>query len=142
MYDDILLPTDGGDGTGAALVHAEALATAFDATVHVLYVADTNRDSVTTLQGGETLDVLVGTGERIVGDTADSLDQRIERVTEVVQGTPHRTIVDYVDQYGIDVVVMATHGREGLERYLLGSVTEKVVRAAPVPVLTVRFDGE
>ena len=140
MYDDILLPTDGSGGTAAALAHAEALALAFDATVHLLHAADTNRNSVTALQGGETLDVLAETGEAIVDDTADSLDRRIDRITEVVQGAPHRTIMAYADERDVDLIVMATHGREGLERYLLGSVTERVVRTASVPVLTVRFE--
>ena len=42
----------------------------------------------------------------------------------------------------IDLVVMGTHGRNGLDKYLLGSVTERVVRSADVPVLTVRVDGD
>ena len=142
MYDDILLPTDGGDGTATAVVHAEAFALAFDATVHVLLVADADRGSVTTLQSGEVLDALTASGGSLVEGTADSLDRRIERITEVAQGTPHRTIVEYADGHGVDLIVMATHGREGLERFLLGSVTEKVVRTANVPVMTVRSGGE
>ncbi|TKX51858.1 universal stress protein, partial [Halorubrum sp. SP3] len=53
-------------------------------------------------------------------------------------GTAYRSIHNYVDDHGIDVVVMGTHGRKGIDRYLLGSVTERVVRTSDVPVLTVR----
>jgi len=60
--------------------------------------------------------------------------------TETRRGEPYRTILDYADEAVVDVIVMGTHGRRGLDRYLLGSVTEKVVRAATVPVLTIRAD--
>jgi nucleotide-binding universal stress UspA family protein len=55
----------------------------------------------------------------------------------VAQGTPHQAILEYVDYHDIDLVVMGTHGRTGLDRYLMGSVTENVVRLSDAPVLTV-----
>jgi nucleotide-binding universal stress UspA family protein len=58
--------------------------------------------------------------------------------TSVKYGHPYREIHSYVDANEIDLIVMGAHGRSGLERYLLGSVTEKVVRTSAVPVLTVR----
>lgn len=142
MYEDILLPTDGSDGTETALAHAEAIGMAFDATVHVLFVADTNRDSVIRLAGGTTTDVLTEKGTGIVEETSAALDPAVDRRTEVLQGDPRETIVDYAEEYGIDLVVMATHGRRGLDRFLLGSVTERVVRTSNVPVMTVRLDEE
>lgn len=142
MYDDILLPTDGSDGTETALAHAEGIGMAFDATVHVLFVADTNRDSVTALASGTTTDVLAEKGTEVVEETSAALDPAVDRRTEVLQGDPHETIVDYADESGVDLVVMATHGRRGLNRFLLGSVTERVVRTSNVPVMTVRLDGE
>jgi nucleotide-binding universal stress UspA family protein len=62
-------------------------------------------------------------------------------VTEVVGGNPHEAILDYVADRGIDVVVMGTHGRTGLDRAVMGSVAERVVRRSPAPVLTVRGGG-
>jgi nucleotide-binding universal stress UspA family protein len=59
-------------------------------------------------------------------------------VTDVVQGTPYRAIREYVDDEGIDLITMGTHGRTGLERYLLGSVAERTVRTSDLPVFTVR----
>ncbi|MFB6312157.1 MAG: universal stress protein, partial [Salinirussus sp.] len=55
----------------------------------------------------------------------------------VARGIPAQAILDYIDQYDIDLVVMGTHGRSGLDRMLLGSVTEKVLRQAAIPVLAV-----
>lgn len=138
MYGTILVPTDGSAGATAALDEAVSLASAFDATVHSLYVADTSAaqpetgyvDIVESFEriGEET------TTEAV--DRAESAD--VEAVGAVRTGTPHRSILDYAEETGVDLVIMGTHGRTGLERYLLGSVTEKVVRTADVPVLTVR----
>jgi nucleotide-binding universal stress UspA family protein len=58
--------------------------------------------------------------------------------TAIEHGSPYRGIRSYVEDHDIDLVVMGTHGRSGIERYLLGSVTEKTVRTSPVPVMTVR----
>jgi nucleotide-binding universal stress UspA family protein len=140
MYDAILFPTDGSEGADAALSHALALAETFDATLHVLYVADSNRDSVTTV-GREVVDALETEGQSVVDDVVERARAAgVSTVDEVVQGGPHRTIVDYADARDVDVIVMATHGRTGLDRYLLGSVTAKVVRTSPVPVLTVKME--
>jgi nucleotide-binding universal stress UspA family protein len=61
---------------------------------------------------------------------------------DVDQGPAARTILDTIDADGRDVLAMATHGRGGLRRMLLGSVSDKVVRAATGPVLLVRPDGD
>ncbi|WP_224335418.1 universal stress protein [Haloprofundus halobius] len=140
MYDTILLPTDGSEGSRQAAEHAFDLARQYDATVHVLYVADTQRDSLTTV-GTEVVDALEDEGEDAVAAIVDSDVARGVDVEEaVVQGHPDEKILAYVEDNAVDLVVMATHGRSGLGRYLLGSTTEKVVRSSPVPVFTVRAD--
>ena len=141
MFDRLLFPTDGSDGAAVALDHVLDVAAAHDATVHVLNVADTNLDSVTRL-GGEIVDVLEREGEEIVREAAERADRRgVTTVTEVLQGEPYSTIVDYAGARDIDLVVMPTRGSRGLERLLLGSTTERVVRRSEVPVLTLRPDG-
>jgi nucleotide-binding universal stress UspA family protein len=141
MFDTLLVPVDGSDGAAAALNHALELAVAHDATVHILNVADTTRDSVTSVRG-RVVDVLEQEGARIVREATErATEGGVSTVTDVLQGDPYRTIVDYADTYGIDLVVMATHGRQGLDEALLGSTTERVVRRSDVPVLTVPPDG-
>jgi len=142
MYEDILVPTDGSAGASAALAEAIELAGEFDATVHSLYVVDLA--SVGTEVG--TVD-LVESFEQMGENTTEAAatrvrDAGVEATKEVATGSPHREILEYADDNGIDLIVMGTHGRTGLERYLLGSVTEKVVRTAEVPVLTVRADED
>ncbi|MFC4408286.1 universal stress protein [Haloarchaeobius iranensis] len=142
MYDNILFPFDGSDGAAAALHHTSELAHWADATIQVLYVADTTRDSITVVDG-ETVDALVQQGEEVVEEAAKTLDTLGAAYdTDIVQGNPAPTIVDYAERYDQDLVVMPTHGREGVSRYLAGSVSEKVVRLSPVPVLTVRMQPD
>jgi len=142
MFDKLLFPTDGSDGAAAVFDHVLALADAHDATVHVVNVADTTRESVTTVRG-RVVDALEQAGAETVQQAATQASERgVPTVTEVLQGEPYRTIVDYADTYDIDLVVMPTHGRRGLERFLLGSTTERVVRRAEVPVLTIRPDDD
>jgi len=137
MYDDILLPFDGSDGATDVLHHAAEIAHWTDATIHVLYVADTTRDSVTVVEG-DTVDALVQRGKDVVDQATKTLETLgVSSENDVVQGNPAPTIVEYADRYGLELVVMPTHGREGLSRYLIGSVSEKVVRLSSVPVLTV-----
>lgn len=80
-------------------------------------------------------------GWHVVEDVAEGIDD-VSVETAVVRGTPYRTILDYADEEGVDLIVMGTHGHTGLDRYLLGSVTEKIVRTADQPVLTVRMPDQ
>lgn len=142
MYENILLPFDGSDGANDVLQHASDIAHWADATLHLLYVADTTRDSVTTVRG-DVVDTLVREGEELLDEAVDILDTRgIAYETDVVQGNPAPTIVEYAERYNHELIVMPTHGREGLSRYLIGSVTEKVVRLSSVPVLTARLQPD
>ncbi|WP_123533488.1 universal stress protein [Halosimplex salinum] len=137
MYDAVLFPTDGSDAADAALGVAIAVADAHDATIHVLNVADTNQPSLTRIEG-QVRDVLEGEGRTIVDEAATEARQAgVETVAEVIQGGPSRTIREYVDDQGIDLVVMGTRGGRDIEQIVLGSVTERVVRSSGAPVLVV-----
>jgi nucleotide-binding universal stress UspA family protein len=141
MYNRILFPTDGSETATAVFEYALELARAHEATVYVLNVADTRQESVTQMRG-DVVDVLEREGERIVDEIASQAStQDLSVVTDVIQGEPDRTIVAYAESSDIDLIVMPTHGRSGLERFLLGSVTERVVNTATPPVLTVTPDA-
>jgi nucleotide-binding universal stress UspA family protein len=139
MYDAILVPTDGSPAAERAVDHALELASTFDATVHALYVVDAALYS--SLEAGidSVVEALENEGEAAVGAVKERCEAAgVDAETAVLVGTVHRSIRDYVDEHGIDLVVMGTHGRQGIERFLLGSVTERTVRLSDVPVLTVR----
>ncbi|WP_423998011.1 universal stress protein [Halorubrum trapanicum] len=139
MYSEILVPTDGSPASDAAIEHAIDLADQYGARLHALYVVD--GAAYSSLEAGAEIvvEALESEGEEATRRVSDAAaDAGVECVTSVTSGTAYRSIHDYVDEHGIDVVVMGTHGRKGLDRYLLGSVTERVVRTSDVPVLTVR----
>jgi len=138
MYDRILVPTDGSSGIRGVITHAMGLAEVHGAEVHGLYVVDTG--SFATLPVETTWD---GVAERLreEGELAlsdlEGLAGDIPTETAVVEGNPSGEIVDYAREHGCDSIVMGTHGRGGIDRLLLGSVAERVVRASSVPVVTV-----
>ncbi|AEH39379.1 universal stress protein [Halopiger xanaduensis] len=138
MYDHILFPTDGSQGASVVFDHVLDVAANHGATVHVLNVADPGQ---VFQPQRDVIDALKQEGEEFVRDAADRARQRgVETVTEVQKGEPYSAIVDYATSRDIDLVAMPTHGRQGLERFLLGSTTERVLRRSDVPVLTVRPD--
>jgi len=145
VYDQILLPTDGSDGAAAVADHAGVIADRFDATVHVLAVADT-RNRFESPSSGLAPEVWEESererAEAAVDDTIEMLPDSIDAEPVVESGVPHETILDYAEREGTDVIAMGTHGRTGLDHYLIGSVAERVVRRSSVPVLTVRIDEE
>lgn len=137
MYDKILLPTDGSKGSEAAVEHAIDLARKYDAELNILYVADIRVDSTSDLWTN-MLGELEKIGDKAVSEiAADAEEKGVKTVTEVRKGVPYKEINAYTDENDIDLVVMSTHGRTGIDRVLLGSVTEKVVRTSKVPVMTV-----
>jgi nucleotide-binding universal stress UspA family protein len=143
MYERILVPTDGSAASEGAVEHAVDLAKQYDATIHALYVVDSG--SYTSLEAGSdiVLEALKDEGKTAVGHVVDAAEEAgVDVESRVQTGTAHRTILDYAEAEDCDLVVMGTHGRTGLNRYLLGSVTERVVRSSDVPVLTVRAAKE
>jgi nucleotide-binding universal stress UspA family protein len=140
-YDRILLPTDGSEATLAAVEEAGRLAALSGATVHVLSVADTrNRfESPTAGLAADAWDRAEHErAEAATDEAVAALPDDVPVECAVRDGVPKTAVLDYAEEADVDLVVMGTHGRTGLDHYLIGSVTERVVRTAPVPVLTVR----
>ncbi|QCS42625.1 universal stress protein [Natrinema versiforme] len=142
MTTRLLVPTDGSDSARAALEHALDIAADREATVQLLYVADTKKPSLTRL-GTDVVDVLEREGDEIL-DAAAALaeDRGVSVETDVVQGDPRTAIVEYTTGGEFDLVVMGAHGRRGIGEYVLGSTTDCVVNRSGIPVLTVRAADE
>ncbi|PSQ08250.1 stress response protein [Halobacteriales archaeon QS_5_70_15] len=142
MYDRIVIPTDGSDGMDRVLGHAADLARVHGATLDFVYVVDTaafaNLPMETSWEG--VRESLQEEGESALGG-AEGAVEGVPTERQMLQGGPAREIAAYAERSGADLVVMGTHGRGGINRLLLGSVAERVVRSSPVPVLTVRVGG-
>lgn len=138
----ILCPTDFSVFSSRALRHAVALARQFSARLDVVHVTP-GLGSVT----GDTLlphavAELVPAVRREAESNArrfvePAVEARIPVEIEIRDGNPWREILSLAERRPADLVVMGTHGRSGFERFVLGSVTEKLIRLLPCPVLTV-----
>ena len=147
MYQKILLPTDGSKFAEKAAEHAIWIASKSGAEIIVLNVIETS-----SLVGLPAEDLIVRIKEMLKEEGRRSLERISEMVTEeekelkiedikvnlkTEEGSPADAILKTVEKEDIDLVVMGTSGKHGLDRFLLGSVTEKVVRSAKCPVLAV-----
>lgn len=142
----ILTATDFSEYSDVALQYARELATRFGAELHVLHVADATGPANMAQIGSyaasapdlwqEMIDAEQNQLESLV-TPRDRSDLHAHVVFEAGEA-PAEAIVKYAQNYMIDLIVMGTHGRRGLSRMVMGSVTERVLRMAPCPVLTVR----
>jgi len=141
MYETILVPTDGSDHAVRAAEHGFYLARALDATPHLISVVDVQGAAGVFGAGGvdrEFVERLESRGEAAIREAkgVHGGDGAVE--TALPRGDPSGAILEYADEHGADLIAMGTAGRTGIDRYVAGSVTERVVRRAEVPVLTVR----
>jgi nucleotide-binding universal stress UspA family protein len=138
----VLVPTDFSPQADQALDYAIELAEKLGATVHVLNVIGIPALGVPELGVALTSSVI----DQIVQDNTAALEKLVaSRAGKAKLGEPllrtgdaRDEILHVAEEIKADLVVMATHGRRGVARALLGSVAEMVVRTSPVPVLTVR----
>jgi nucleotide-binding universal stress UspA family protein len=140
MYDRILVPTDGSPGSRGVIEHAADLAEIHGATLHGLYVVNTASHASFSMESTwEGIgDMLHEEGKEALRTVESVVDEQVPVETAVLEGSPSRKIVRYAEREGCDLIAMGTHGRGGIDRLLLGSVAERVVRSSEVPVLTVR----
>lgn len=148
MYKKILLPTDGSEYANKAAENAIWIARASGAEIIALNVIETS-----TLVGLPAEDLIVRIKEMLKEEGRIALEHIFEMATknniekgdikvtlETKEGSPADIILKTIDEEGIDLVVIGTSGKHGLDRFLLGSVTEKVVRSAKCPVLAVHIE--
>ncbi|MES2184678.1 MAG: universal stress protein [Pseudomonadota bacterium] len=144
MFSHILVAVDGSDTALAAIRRAAALAKAFGGRVSAVYVIDPYPFTGvgTDLAFGQEQYLQAATSEAnaaLDAAKAGGREQGIDVNTLVVEGhSVHRGIVETAENEAADLVVMGSHGRSGLEKLVLGSVTQRVLHDARIPVLVVR----
>jgi nucleotide-binding universal stress UspA family protein len=136
LLPNILVALDFGSASDTALTYARALARAAGGTLHVLHVME-NYFLRPVVSDPYTL--VAATRNRVCDRLTDEDVTALRAQVDVeVSDAPAEAIIDYAKSSGIDLIVLGTHGRQGANRLWMGSVAERVVRAAPCPVLTVR----
>jgi len=137
MIDTVVIATDGSESVTRAVDVALDLAERFDADVHALYIVDAGEvESAPDDIRDEMRSALEERGEAATADVAERAGRQL--TTAVREGRPANEIRAYARDVDADVVATGTRGRHGENRFLIGSVAERVVRTCPVPVLTVR----
>lgn len=136
----LLVPMDHSPLAETALI--EALETFPDAEITVIHVVD-------FLEEAQAAELLVG-GEELIERAAERTEDLFERAREIAAehgtaveterriGKPGREIVTYAETHNVDRIVLGSHGRGTVEKLVLGSVAERVIRESPVPVTVVR----
>lgn len=136
MFDTVVVATDGSASVGRAIDVGVDLAARFDADVHAVSVIDVGEvDAAPAQLRAELETALESYAETAL---ADVIERAPGITTAVREGRPAHQICEYAREHDADLIVTGTRGRHGENRLLLGSVAERVVRTAPVPVLSVR----
>jgi nucleotide-binding universal stress UspA family protein len=136
----VLVTTDFSDTSKKAFGLARQVAEKFGAKIIALHTRELNIPPLVVGYAGVEMEVIESEhtehAKESLRDAALVLGDDVE--TAVVSGTPHIEIVRFAEERGVDLIVMATHGRGFVSHALLGSTTERVIRRAPCPVLVVR----
>ncbi|AXV37188.1 MAG: universal stress protein UspA [Methanobacterium sp. BRmetb2] len=148
MYKKILLPTDGSKYADKAAEHAIWIASKSGAEVIVLTVLETS--SLAGLPAEDLIvkikEMLKEEGKRSLEKISDILSEEeshkefnkeVKITLKTKEGAPADEIINMIKEEDVDLVIMGTSGKHGLDRFLLGSVAEKVVRSSPCPVMVV-----
>jgi nucleotide-binding universal stress UspA family protein len=143
MSTHVLVPMDYSEGSRHAL--ERALTDLPDAEVTVLHVVDFRSSDLgpggfgTANAWEDWYEAAEAHAEKLLDEAHDIAAEHDRDVaTATVVGEDTRSILDYIDEHDVDHVYIGSHGRSGIERILLGSVAETIVRRAPVPVTVVR----
>ncbi|MEN6545697.1 MAG: universal stress protein [Armatimonadia bacterium] len=140
MYKTIMLTLDRSGLAEQAIPHAVALAKSFGARLEVVSVVPLPGSEATAVTGADVdWELEVATyKEYLAGVMARIADEGVPATEEIRRGNIAEEIIRHVDEAGVDLIVMSTHGRSGVGRWVYGSIADRVLRYAPVPVLLVR----
>ena len=139
---NILCPIDYSVYSEMALKYAIEFAEKYQAKLYLMHVLDIRVYDINNpelyninIVDEETIEKL---RERLLRCVNEDTRGRISVEALIIQGVPFAVIIKVSKEYGIDLIVIGTHGRTGLSHAIMGSVAEKIVRKAPCPVLTIR----
>lgn len=142
-YQKVLVATDGSKAASVAADHAIAIARAFQATLTVVAVVDSYVFMMDPQVAGSAMEILEG--ERVfLRQAVEEIATRAREANvphveaKVIEGFPRTTLVDLISESHADLVVIGSHGRNAIQRLLIGSTSEHLIRRAPCPVLVIR----
>lgn len=137
----ILFPLDLAEISQKIVPYVKAMAEKFDAEIHLVFVA-TLLEEFSSYVPHLSVDqfekeMVEGAERRMIEFRKDFFKECLNCKSVVLRGDIADEIVGYIKSEGIDLVILGTHGRQGLNRLIFGSVAEKVIKMSPVPVLSI-----
>lgn len=152
MYSNIVVPLDGSPESERALLHARHLAKAFGATLHLVQVVSRSEE-LSLMRDGvgsfTTAEYSRGLAEELINRRLARADEYLKQAaagleaegikveTVVLEGAASENIIAYAEEKNAGLIVMSTRGQGGIQRLLVGSTTDRVIRSVHVPVLAI-----
>ena len=140
----ILIPIDGSDSSLEALVYAGTFASEYKISVYLMAVTDPHHSIYDVYAEQVTLTQRVSEATTVLNQRFSETEKKAKAlgISNIILrrcfGTPCEKIIEVATKEKIDLIVMGTHARTGIAHFLIGSVTEKVIKTAPCPVLVIR----
>nr|WP_315594443.1 universal stress protein [uncultured Cupriavidus sp.] len=149
MYERILVAVDGGPSSELAIAQAVGLAKQIGAEVKVLFVVDDSDLFFESayIDPNEIVSGMINVGQKALAAAARRFENAgVRCLTELAEkpvspGNISGTIVSHADQWPADLIIMGTHGRRGVRRVIMGSVSEGVIAKTAKPVLLIRGES-
>ena len=143
QINQILCAIDFAEYSPIIADYANTMAQAFNSELHVIYVAPTLTQYVGFQVPPSSIEnfvgeIISGAEERMTSFLENNFPSEISTTGHVLTGNAAEEILNFATEKNIDIIVMATHGRKGIDRILFGSVAERIVKYAHIPVLTLR----
>ena len=141
-FKRILYPVDLSDSSGKMIPYVLAVAKKFDSKIYILFAARVFEyfssmyvpyPSISRFEN----EVIAGAEKRLYEFVDEHFSEYANTQAVVVAGDASEEIINYIEEHHIDLVIMGTHGRKGMDKIIFGSVAERVVKTSPVPVMVV-----
>ncbi|MFO7666186.1 MAG: universal stress protein [Desulfobacterales bacterium] len=141
-FDKILLPVDLSESSPKIVPFATDIAEKFGSKIHILFVARVFQYFASIYVPHPSInkfenEIAEGARKSLEEFTKKYFKNPESITTAVVKGDAAEQIIKYIEEKGIDLLIMGTHGRKGLDKVVFGSVAEKLSKTAPVPILLI-----
>ena len=141
-FKRILFPVDLSESSDKMIPYVQAVAKKFDSKIYIFFAARVFEyfssmyvpySSINRFEN----EVIAGAEKRLYEFVDEHFSEYANTQAVVVAGDASEEIINYIEEHHIDLVIMGTHGRKGMDKILFGSVAERVLKTSPVPVMVV-----
>ncbi|MGB5157792.1 universal stress protein [Desulfobacterium sp. N47] len=141
-FNKILFPVDFSEASPKIVPYVKEMAKKFDSEIHILYVARTFQNFVSSYVPHSSADLFdnaaVEGGKKNIEEFAEQHFKGSDKIIiKVVNGYEAEEIINYIEKEKIELLIMGTHGRKGIDKLIFGSVAEKVTKATPIPIMLI-----